>query len=221
MYKVTDVHPAIVDRHIFEQAQKILEMRRVGDGNSTYPYGEMLRCPHCGKTLVHGSLNNFSFKGSRIQNGGWGCYGEGGCREFLIIQTVLDEALIKAYAGKYGEEKDKVEFYWLDDYIEKIELDEEKVLVYWRDGDIGAKRLDFYHEDFKPGAYARFYNGYLSRIVNGMTKTKYRNLMGLEGVDKDEIPLSRKRIKTGTRQRNATRARRKKPSPPTKSAPPA
>ena len=45
MYKVTDVHPAIVDRHIFEQAQKILEMRRVGDGNSTYPYGEMLRCP--------------------------------------------------------------------------------------------------------------------------------------------------------------------------------
>lgn len=44
-FRVTDAHDAIVDRHIFEQAQKITAMRRVKDGNSAYPYGDMLRCP--------------------------------------------------------------------------------------------------------------------------------------------------------------------------------
>ncbi len=58
-FRVENAHEAIVDRHIFEQAQKIMAMRNVAVGNSTYPYGEMLRCPHCGKPLVHGSLNNF------------------------------------------------------------------------------------------------------------------------------------------------------------------
>ena len=100
-FRVTDAHDAIVDRHIFEQAQMITAMRRVKDGNSTYPYGDMLRCPHCGKVLTHGSLYDFYYDGKHIQNGGWGCYSEGGCGEYLLIQNVLDQAMIGAYAEKY------------------------------------------------------------------------------------------------------------------------
>ena len=45
-FYVKDAHAAIVDRHIFEQAQKITEMRKVSNGNSTYPYGEKIGRAH-------------------------------------------------------------------------------------------------------------------------------------------------------------------------------
>lgn len=178
-FHVTDAHPAIVDRHIFEQAQKIAAMRRVKNGNSTYPYGEMLRCPHCGKILVHGSLNNFYYNKSRIQNGGWGCYGEGGCGKYLIIQHILDQAVIKVYAEKYGEEKKKVDFYWLDDSIKDIELGEDKVTIHWLDGETSTAEMNFAEERWLPTNYADFYNDFLERVRKGEKKVKNKYLMGM------------------------------------------
>jgi site-specific DNA recombinase len=179
MFRVEDAHSAIVDRHIFNQAQKIMAMRNVGIGNSTYPYGKMLRCPHCGKPLVHGSLNNFYYDGEKIQNGGWGCYGEGGCGSYLIIQNVLDKALIEAYFRKFGERKETVEFYWLDDTVGSIELDEESVTIHWRDGKASKVKLNFISGRYSPSAYADFYNDYLDAVRSGEKKNKYKNLMGL------------------------------------------
>ncbi len=178
-FHVKNAHEAIVDRHIFDQAQKIMAMRNVAVGNSTYPYGEMLKCPHCGKPLVHGSLNNFYYNGERIQNGGWGCYGEGGCGGYLIIQNVLDEAMVKAYEEKYGEKKETVEFYWLDDTMETILLNEEQVTIHWCDGDTKVSQLDFSEERYCPSRYSVFYNDYLDRIRCGVKKNKYKFLMGL------------------------------------------
>ena len=179
MFRVEDAHSAIVDRHIFNQAQKIMAMRNVGIGNSTYPYGKMLRCPHCGKPLVHGSLNNFYYDGEKIQNGGWGCYGEGGCGKYLIIQNVLDKALIEAYFRKFGERKETVEFYWLDDTVGSIELDEESVTIRWRDGKTSKVKLSFINGRYSPSAYADFYNDFLDAVRSGEKKNKYKNLMGL------------------------------------------
>ena len=169
-FRVTDAHPAIVDRHVFEQAQKITAMRRVKNGNSTYPYGDMLRCPHCGKPLVHGSLNNFYYNGGHIQNGGWGCYGEGGCGKYLLIQNILDAAVIGAYAEKFGEVKENVDFYWLDDSIEGIELG---------DGETSIAGMEFSEARFKPTSYTDFYNDFLDRVRRGEKKIKYKFLMGL------------------------------------------
>ena len=179
MFRVEDAHSAIVDRHIFNQAQKIMAMRNVGIGNSTYPYGKMLRCPHCGKPLVHGSLNNFYYDGEKIQNGGWGCYGEGGCGSYLIIQNVLDKALIEAYFRKFGERKETVEFYWLDDTVGSIELDEESVTIRWRDGKTSKVKLSFINGRYSPSAYADFYDDFLDAVRSGEKKNKYKNLMGL------------------------------------------
>ena len=178
-FHVENAHAAIVDRHLFDQAQKIMAMRNVSVGNNTYPYGEMLRCPHCGKPLVHGSLNNFYYDGEKIQNGGWGCYGEGGCGDYLVIQNVLDEAMIKAYEEKYGEKKETVEFYWLDDTVEKIQLNENRVTIYWRDGETSVVEMDFSEERYCPSRYSVFYNDYLDRIRCGEKKNKYKFLMGL------------------------------------------
>ena len=179
MFHVENAHAAIVDWHIFDQAQKIRSMRQVQNGNSTYPYGEMLRCPHCGKPLVHGSLNNFYYDGVKIQNGGWGCYSEDGCGDYLIIQNVLDEALIKAYQEKYGEVKETVEFYWLDDSVEEIQLGEGWITIRWRDGETSVVEMDFSEERYNPTRYSVFYNDFLDRVRSGDKKNKYRFLMGL------------------------------------------
>lgn len=178
-FRVENAHAAIVDRHIFNQAQQITAMRKVKDGNCTYPYGEMLRCPHCGKPLMHGSLNNFYYDGIKIQNGGWGCYGEGGCGEYLLIQNNLDAAMIEAYEGKYGERKEHVDFYWLDDNVESIELGEDTVTIHWQDGGTSVVEMEFAGEGFKPTSYSNFYNAFLDRIRSGEKKNKYKNLMGL------------------------------------------
>ena len=182
MFYVANVHDAIVNRHIFEQAQKISAMRRVRDGNSAYPYGEMLACPRCKRILTHGSLNSFYCEGVPIKNGGWGCYGEGGCGKYLLIQNNLDEAVLTAYTEKYGEKKETVDFCWLDDRVEKIALQEENVTIYWKDGESATVQMCFRQEKYKPSAYAGFYNNYLSRIRNGKAKTKNRHLMGLGGL---------------------------------------
>lgn len=179
-FHVEKAHAAIVDRRVFDQAQKIFAMRKVSDGNSTYPYGDMLRCPHCGKPLMHGGLNNFFYDGVKIQNGGWGCYGEGGCRSYLLIQNVLDEAMIGAYEKKFGEKKDRVDFYWLDDSVESIDLSEETVTIQWRDGETSVVEMNFSEKRYCPTRYSDFYSDYLDRVRNGEVKNKYKHLMGLK-----------------------------------------
>ena len=185
MFRVENAHAAIVDRHLFQQAQKIMELRKVSGGNSTYPYGTMLRCPHCGKILLHGSLNNFYYRGEKIQNGGWGCYGPGCCGRYLLIQNVLDRALLSAYMEKHGQEQHKVDFYWLDDTVEEILLGENRLTILWRDGETSAVPMDFAGERYFPSRYACFYNAFLERIRKGEKKNKYRFLMGLEQEEKE------------------------------------
>lgn len=184
-FQITDAHPAIVERHVFEQAQQITSMRRVKHGNSTYPYSDMLKCPHCGKPMMHGSLNNFYYNGSHIRDGGWGCYGEGGCGKYLLIQNILDEAIIMAYEEKFGEKKDRVDFFWLDDHVKKIKLGEDSVTIYWRDGGQCKKKLAISDNRYQPTDYADFYNDFLDRVRNGEKTVKYRFLMGLDTPEQD------------------------------------
>jgi len=186
-FHIENAHQAIVERHIFDQTRKVSAMRRVKHGNSSYPYGDMLKCPHCGKVLVHGSLNNFYWCGTHIQNGGWGCYGEGGCGNYLIIQNILDEAVIKAYAEKYGGKKDRVDFWWLDDTMEDIALGSDEVTIHWRNGETSIVKMDFSEDRYKPNAYADFYNEYLDGVRKGEKKAKYKFLMGLDGAGDGEV----------------------------------
>ena len=180
MFYLENAHAAIIDKHVFEQAQEIRKMKCIMNGNPTYPYGEMLKCPHCGKILVQGTLINFYLNGRTIQNGGWGCYGEGGCASFLLMRNVLDEALLKAYEIKFFEKKKSVEYYWLDDTIEKITLTDETVTIKWKDGTESREKLNYPKKELKPKAFAATYNAYLDRMRRGEIKTRKKNLMGLD-----------------------------------------
>lgn len=180
MFYLEDAHAAIIEKHLFDQVQTIRRMKNTQNRNSTYPYGEMLKCPHCGKTLVQGSLSNFYYNGHTIKNGGWGCYGEGGCRSYLLMRNVLDEALLKAYALKFLDRIDSVEFYWIDEKIDAITLTDDKVTIKWKDGTESKEKLNYPKAHLKAEAFASTYNAYIGRMRKGEIKKRKKNLMGLK-----------------------------------------
>ena len=180
IYHVRNAHPAIIDRRLFAQAAAVSRMREVKSGNSSYPYGAMLRCPNCGETLVHGSLNSLYFGGRRVRrSGGWGCYGKKGCRQFLLIQSMLDEALLDAYEEKFGTRPEKVDYWWLDERVERIAFHEDMATVRWKDGEELTLPLNPPHEHYYPFNAAFRYNAYLEKLRSGEAKTKGKFIMGL------------------------------------------
>lgn len=179
LYHIYNAHPAIIDRHLFDQAAAIARMRCVKTGNSSYPYDTMLRCPFCGKTLVHGALYPVYFGGKQVRSGGWGCYGPDGCRRFLLQQSMLDEAVLAAYQKRHKEKQIRVDYFWLDDLVERINLKEDLVIIRWRKGGSNRVRLKIRHEQCHPVNAAQRYNAYLEKLRTGQARTKGKFIMGL------------------------------------------
>ena len=179
LYHIHNAHPAIIDRHLFAQAAAVMRMRDVKTGNSSYPYDTMLRCPRCGQTLVHGGLYPVYFGGKLLQNGGWGCYGPKGCGQFLLIQNMLDDAMLDAYEEKFGERPEKVDYWWLDEQVESISLEDDMVTVRWKDSDELTLLMNPPHEHYVPETAAARYNAYLNRVRSGEARTKGKYTMGL------------------------------------------
>lgn len=68
MYYIKDHHKAIVSREQFNRVQKILDCRnKKVNGYDTYPLGDKLRCPYCGKPMIQRKINIYK------QSRGWVC----------------------------------------------------------------------------------------------------------------------------------------------------
>nr|MBQ4458420.1 recombinase family protein [Clostridia bacterium] len=136
-------HEPIISRKQFERCNIILELKKKSTP-SQYPFGDFLRCPYCGHVLHHRRLD--------IQNvdSHFCCEGEGACRQFVIMAIPAKEAILSAYnrinlvalqricdmklkrkaeeAKKLLEEKNRhpimkrIDFWWLDEYVSKIEF---------------------------------------------------------------------------------------------------
>ena len=157
MYYIKDHHKAIVTREQFNHVQKILECRnRKKNGYDTYPLGDKLLCPYCGKPMIQKKI--LVYKQSR----GWVCRNH----NFLIHSRHVEEAILAAYHSMQPEELRKimetgtseqkkaaevflkeleenfqtVEYYWVDDLIDHIDLGLHKdketrtLTVHWRCG---------------------------------------------------------------------------------------
>ena len=157
MYYIKDHHKAIVSREQFNRVQRILEYRnKKKNGYDTYPLGDKLRCPYCGKPMIQKKI--LVYKQSR----GWVCRDH----NFLIHTRHVEDAILAAYrsvnreklkaimekgtedekkaAELFLKEKDEdfqtVEYYWVDDLIDYIDLglhrDKETrtLTVHWRCG---------------------------------------------------------------------------------------
>lgn len=157
MYYIKDHHKAIVSREQFNRVQRILEYRnKKKNGYDTYPLGDKLRCPYCGKPMIQKKI--LVYKQSR----GWVCRDH----NFLIHTRHVEDAILAAYrsvnreklkaimekgtedekkaAELFLKEKDEdfqtVEYYWVDDLIDYIDLGLHKdmetrtLTVHWRCG---------------------------------------------------------------------------------------
>lgn len=157
MYYIKDHHKAIVSREQFNRVQKILEYRnRKKNGYDTYPLGDKLRCPYCGKPMIQKKILVYR------QSRGWVCPDH----NFLIHTRHVEDAILAAYrsvnreklkaimekgtedekkaAELFLKEKDEdfqtVEYYWVDELIDHIDLglhrDKETrtLTVHWRCG---------------------------------------------------------------------------------------
>ena len=130
-------HPPIISRSQFERCSVIKDLRRNNRNLAVpqYPYGEYLRCPHCGHVLF-------------LREQRYYCEGEGACRKFVINATLVKSAVLEAYnaldikavqkiavsdnsetaaeAQKLLKTKkeypslDAVHYWWLDDLVREL-----------------------------------------------------------------------------------------------------
>lgn len=130
-YYVRDHHVPLVTRETFERVKRIKELRNQRLDGDRYPYGYAnLRCPICGKPLRQ--IQTRTHKDRLC----WACFGEDGCRGYALKMSVLNNAVLEAAAEHFPAEdaKKTVEYWWLDEYVEQIEIGEKKVTVHWKDG---------------------------------------------------------------------------------------
>lgn len=171
-----DHHDAIVSREVFRQASDIFAMRKYKMGGSTYPYGERLKCPHCGKPLTRWSFSNISIACERF-NAAWGCFGEGGCGQYMVLEPYLNEVLLSAHhqlEREYdAEEVSSVEYYWLDEEVDDIILGKnEEILVVWKDGQETEDKMEFRDDRQRPSTVAEYFRDYLQRVESGEIKRR-------------------------------------------------
>ncbi len=110
-YYIDNHHTPIVERKQFERATKIRQMRRQ-NATIQYPFAELLRCPYCQSVMHQRKLP--------VQNqaSAWCC---DDCRGFIMQSKLVEAAMMKAAAEK-GIHEETLEFWWLDEYVERIEF---------------------------------------------------------------------------------------------------
>ena len=133
-YRVMNNHPPIIDRRLFEQVQRIAELRAPRGECSRYPYEDTkIICPYCGKPMVTRLMHVQSAKKAVC------CFGEDGCHGFSVKTWMLEKALLDAYEAIKKEDipgysdgakhmremkeespPETVEYYFLDDLVKQI-----------------------------------------------------------------------------------------------------
>ena len=165
-YYMENHHTAIVDKKTFDRVQKIRRMRNDRNSSGQYPYGEVsLICPHCGQKLVQCRTRH-----SRVRML-WGCFGEHGCQGYALKTWQLDEAVRAAYEAAYGNDAsdgktppapEKIEFWWLDEYVASIEPNTDNtVTVRWKDGRVSAGSIPIRSWAHEPEMVLKHYKNYL------------------------------------------------------------
>ena len=131
-YNIDGHHEGIISEEQFDRVQKILEMKRQSRKGQTvqYPFGELVRCPYCGKPMKQEHLRFGSEAGKA-----WVCQEKTpeGKPEFIMRSAIAEAAVVRAYnelvvdgdeaAQAWKEENptyDSVDFYWVDRMVKDI-----------------------------------------------------------------------------------------------------
>jgi hypothetical protein len=164
-YYVRDHHTPIVERKTYDRVQRIRALHNGTHGTMQYPYADTdLRCPCCGKQLIQRRIP----RGSREKKV-WTCFGEGGCKSYAVKTGILNAAVLEACAERKDMEVPaSVEYWWLDEYVQRIELTKEHmVTVVWKDGGVSNSRLNIRTGQNDPFWIAQNYRRYLECLESG------------------------------------------------------
>lgn len=155
-YYLRDHHRAIIRREQFVRVNKIMGMRNLKLGSMQYPFDDKLVCPICGKRLIQRRLEVLERKST------WRCErDEKSCGGYALKASIIEKAVLDAYhsvdiAAVPTECKRKaqqkaaemliamrqkhprlkhVDYYWVDDLIDRITFSIDKTLtIHWKGG---------------------------------------------------------------------------------------
>lgn len=182
-YYVENAHVPIVDRHTFQQVQRILELKSPHGEYCRYPYIDTnFVCPLCGKKLIPQIMH------TQVQKRALCCFGEDGCQGYSIKTYLVDAALLKAYntlnLSDYIKEENtgemlrmeeikeespimtSVQYYWLDDLVERIEFKDNNLQVYWKCGLTSEVEMNIPANE-EPTHVAELYRRFRTRLQTG------------------------------------------------------
>lgn len=165
-YYKKDNHEAIVDRGLFNEVQRIINMQNSSKGAMLFPYYGFLKCPCCGKPMIKVWI------AGTIRQSAWTCGGEGpkellaqrtSCPTYLLQERLMERTLFKAVqdldkvddrnkdcykdillAQSEIEKGQKLSYVSLKNLIESISLDGwDNLAIKWKMGWEGEYPLDF------------------------------------------------------------------------------
>ena len=184
IYNVKNHHVPIIDRHTFQQVQRIIELKTPHAEYSRYPYYDTnFVCPICGKKMIPKVMKTHS--SGRII----GCFGADGCRKYAVKSYLVDAAFLAAYNTlkirgkkqsaemqrmmKIREESPKMEaiqYYWLDDLVDRVEFECDTMKVFWKCG-LTSKAAMNISGTQKPEVIAERYCVIQKRVLNSVKKS--------------------------------------------------
>ena len=187
-----DHHEGFISRKQFERCSKIHQMR-LKTPYQSYPFGEMLHCPYCGHVLIAHKMGAFH------NDRHFCCEGNEACRKFVIRVKPVEDAILKAFnvyihssnlsmidngMVNAGSVFDRIDFWWLDEFVERIEFGKHTWLysqlkklpveereavndcvihIFWRDGTKTTVPLDLKSDWQNPMDRARRWDEFLRR----------------------------------------------------------
>ena len=212
---VKDHHIPIIDRHTYQQVQRIMDLKTPHGEYSRYPYYDTnFVCPLCGKKMIPKALKSNGY--TRII----GCFDDDGCRGYALKVELVDAALLDAFnslvlKGKYSvamkrmmeikEESPKMEsvqYYWLNDLVERVEFAGDTMKVFWKCGLYSEKELHAVNAA-EPTHVAEIYRNYVIRKQQKKNKPIVK-----KGRKSTEKKVSRKTAAMQAAQNLRTRKRK-------------
>lgn len=191
-FYLRDHHAPVIERKTFERVKAIRAMNTKGQ-NPQYPFGALLICPHCGRALWQRKLH------IQYQSKGWNCErGNGACGRFLIRSRFVERAVLEAYRNleteqlfcggeEKGEERntmlqmkreyeafDTVDYWWLDELVERIEFgvgedgeSDNTMRIFWKCGLVSAVSHVVDKKKEHPEYVAGLYWAWKGRVESG------------------------------------------------------
>ena len=172
---VKNHHVPVIDRHTYQQVQRIMDLKTPHGEYSRYPYYDTnFVCPLCGKKMIPKALK------SNGHNRIIGCFDDDGCRGYALKVGLVETALLDAFntlvpKGKYSaamkrmmkikEENPKMEsvqYYWLNDLVERVEFAGDTMKVFWKCGGYSEEELHAVNAA-EPTHVAEIYRNYVLR----------------------------------------------------------